>query len=166
MFQITVRLDAISLGRFNQTVQIGAGLSARYRIRKQMEVRNLSNQYITFRAFLPDYDAHSHSISAANYVPTMRYYQSTDATITTGDSMLVTDVVASLVAGASSPESSIVTAPSVSGTYWVGACVDIVAGETSTSNQCTSGARLTVGALSDDDDILLMVLPAIIYSIR
>ena len=54
-----------------------------------------------------------------------------------------------------SPESATVSI-STSGTYWVGACVDEVGGETSTSNNCSSSVRVVVstptGTLPGDTD--------------
>ena len=43
-----------------------------------------------------------------------------------------------------SPESIDLTAPSSAGTYYYGACVDSVTGESSTTNNCSSGVSVTV----------------------
>jgi len=75
---------------------------------------------------------------------TLRYYRSTNSTITTSDTEIGTDYVSSLSASATSPESGSVSAPSSSGTYWIGACVDGVSGESNTSNNCSSGVQITV----------------------
>ena len=75
---------------------------------------------------------------------TLRYYRSSDATITTGDTEVGTDTVGSLTAAASSDQSISLTAPSTAGTYYYGACVDPVSGESATGNNCSSAVRVTV----------------------
>ena len=75
---------------------------------------------------------------------TLRYYRSTDATITTSDTPVGTDSVGALAASGSSAESISLTAPATAGAYYYGACVDAVAGESDTSNNCSSAARVTV----------------------
>jgi V8-like Glu-specific endopeptidase len=82
--------------------------------------------------------------SAAAPASTLRYYVSTDATISSSDTLLGTDAVPVLSIGASSALSETVTAPASTGTYWVGACVDTVSGEIATSNQCSSGIQIGV----------------------
>ena len=77
---------------------------------------------------------------------TLRYYRSTDATITTSDTSVGTDAVGGLSAGATSPESISLTAPSAPGTYYYGACVDTVTGESDTTNNCSSAVSVTVSA--------------------
>ena len=75
---------------------------------------------------------------------TLRYYRSTDATITTSDTQAGTDAVAALAAGATSAESLTVNAPTAPGTYYYGACADAVADESDTSNNCSSPVPVTV----------------------
>ena len=77
---------------------------------------------------------------------TLRYYRSTDGTITTSDTSVGTDAVGGLSAGATSPESIDLTAPSAPGTYYYGACVDAVTGESDTTNNCSSAVSVTVSA--------------------
>ena len=60
---------------------------------------------------------------------TLRYYQSTDSTITTGDTEVGTDSVSGLTPSESGDESVSLNAPSTSGTYYYGACVDSVSDE-------------------------------------
>ncbi len=81
----------------------------------------------------------------------LRYYQSTDATININDLQLTNDSVASLASGETSLESASLTAPSSAGTYWVGACVDAVTGESDTSNQCSSGVQIVVSSVPQGD---------------
>ena len=75
---------------------------------------------------------------------TLRYYRSTDATITTSDTEVGTGSVAGLAASASSHVFLAQTAPSDPGTYYYGACVDTVAGESDTANNCSSSEVFTV----------------------
>ena len=75
---------------------------------------------------------------------TLRYYRSTDATISTADTEVGTDAVGSLAAAASSDESISLTTPSTTGTYYYGVCVDPVSGESDTGNNCSSAVRVTV----------------------
>ena len=74
---------------------------------------------------------------------TLRYYRSTDATIATSDTQVGTDAVAGLAA-AGSNQSVDLTAPATSGTYYYGACVDTVTGESDTTNNCSSSVTVTV----------------------
>ena len=82
---------------------------------------------------------------------TLRYYQSTDSTITTGDTEVGTDSVSGLSASRSGDESISLSAPSDPGTYYLGACVDAVPGETDTTNNCSAGVQVTVGAAPAPD---------------
>ena len=75
---------------------------------------------------------------------TLRYYQSTDATITTADTGVGTDAVGALSALGSSAESISLTAPETAGTYYYGACVDAVTEESDTTNNCSSSVTVTV----------------------
>ncbi len=81
--------------------------------------------------------------AAANST-TLRYYQSSDPSISTSDSLLGTDSVPSLDPEGSSKESIEVSAPAESGSFWVGACMDAVKGESDTSNNCSAGVELSV----------------------
>ena len=74
----------------------------------------------------------------------LRYYRSTDRTISTSDTLVGTDPVRSLEVSGSSPESISRTAPSSAGTYYYGVCVDSVAGESNTRNNCSEGFRTFV----------------------
>ena len=75
---------------------------------------------------------------------TLRYYRSSNATISSSDTEVGTDAVGSLRAGGSSPETIALTAPSEEGTYYFGACVDSVDGESSTNNNCSEGVEVEV----------------------
>ena len=75
---------------------------------------------------------------------TLRYFRSTDSTITSGDTQVGTDHVAGLDAPGSSAESIPIYAPSTPGTYYYGACVDSVSGESDTANNCSAVVAATV----------------------
>ena len=89
--------------------------------------------------------------NGASAFTTLRYYQSTDSTITTGDAEVGSDSVSSLDAVESGDESISLTAPSSAGTYYYGACVDSVSSETDTTNNCSVAVTVTVGAASAPD---------------
>ena len=80
----------------------------------------------------------------ASATTTLRYYRSTDATITTSDTLVGTDAVAGLAAAGSSSESVDLTAPASPGTYYYGACVDTVTDESDTTNNCSASVQVTV----------------------
>ena len=82
---------------------------------------------------------------------TLRYYRSTDATISTSDTAVGTDAVDALTPAGTSDESISLTAPSTAGTYYYGACVDPVSGESNSQNNCSSAMRVTVAQVSDED---------------
>ena len=75
---------------------------------------------------------------------TLRYYRSPDATISTGDMEVGTDAVGTLAAGGTSSSVLTLTAPSTAGTYYYGACVDRVSGESDTGNNCSNSRAVTV----------------------
>ena len=77
---------------------------------------------------------------------TLRYYRSTDATIDTTDTALDTDYVSRLSADETSEETAYLTAPSSGGTYYYGACVDGVAAESNTGNNCSVALTLGIGS--------------------
>ena len=75
---------------------------------------------------------------------TLRYYRSTDATISASDTEVGTDAVAVLAASGTSAESIALTAPSTAGAYYYGACVDAVTGESDTTNNCSTAVQVDV----------------------
>ncbi|MDE0026440.1 MAG: hypothetical protein OXP69_18680 [Spirochaetaceae bacterium] len=77
---------------------------------------------------------------------TLRVYRSDDATITPDDKPVATDTVPELAASKRSPASAKLSAPASAGTYYYGACVDPVAGESATANNCSEAVRVTVHA--------------------
>ena len=80
---------------------------------------------------------------AAAAATTLRYYRSDDAMVSSSDTAVGTDAVSGLAAGATGSESISLTAPGV-GTYYYGACVDSVARESDTANNCSTGVRVKV----------------------
>ena len=84
---------------------------------------------------------------------TVRYYRSTDATITTSDTAVGTEAVAGLAASGSSSKSVDLTAPTIPGTYYYGACVDAVAGESDTTNNCSTSVQVTVPGSAGQPDL-------------
>ena len=86
----------------------------------------------------------ANSGNARSASTTLRYYQSSNASITSSDTQVGTDAVGALAAGRTSDQSSGLTAPSTAGTYYYGACVDAVAGESDTTNNCSSAVSVTV----------------------
>ena len=82
--------------------------------------------------------------SKGSVATTLTYYRSADATITTGDTSVGTDNVGVLSASGTSPQSISVTAPSSAGTYYYGACVAAVTGESNTTNNCSASVTVTV----------------------
>ena len=87
--------------------------------------------------------------AARSAATTLRYYRSSDATISTSDTAVGTDAVGALAASGTSAESVSLTAPSSAGTYYYGACVDTVSGESNTRNNCSTGVRVVVQGSSD-----------------
>ena len=80
---------------------------------------------------------------------TLRYYQSSKSTISTSDTEVGTDSVSGLSASGTGSESISLTAPSSAGTYYYGACVASVSGESNTDNNCSEGVRVTVEVEDD-----------------
>ena len=77
---------------------------------------------------------------------TLRFYRSTNSYISTTDIQLTTIVTGFLSSsGTRTISASSLTAPSDTGTYYYGVCVDSVSGESDTSNNCSTGRSVTVG---------------------
>ena len=75
---------------------------------------------------------------------TVRYYQSNNATISTLDTEVGNDAVDALEPSGSSEKSALLTAPSSPGTYYYGACIDAVAGESETVDNCSASVQMIV----------------------
>ena len=92
--------------------------------------------------------------SGASAFTTLRYYQSTDSSITSGDTHAGTDSVSRLDALETGDEYVSLTAPDTPGTYYYGACVDAVSDEFDTTNNCSVAVAVTVGAAPAPDLIV------------
>ena len=79
---------------------------------------------------------------------TLRYYRSTDATITSDDEAVGTDAIGALNPSAVSRVLISLTAPTSAGTYYYGACVESVSGESNTDNNCSRAVTVTVSGSS------------------
>ena len=90
---------------------------------------------------------------------TLRYYRSSDATISMGDTEVGTDAVSVLAAGGTSSSVLALTAQLTTGTYYYGACVDPVSGESDTGNNCSSAVLV----ISVDTVIPLFVIPGTLF---
>ena len=82
-----------------------------------MKINRIDNQTIDGRVY--DLLA-SHQGTGESAATTLRYYRSTDATISTADTEVGTDAVSALPSAATSNESISLTAPSTAGTYYYG----------------------------------------------
>ena len=82
--------------------------------------------------------------SGSSRSTTLRYYRSSNSTISTSDTEVGTDSVSSLRASEASRESISLNAPASEGTYYYGACVESVSGESNTTNNCSSEVQVTV----------------------
>ena len=75
---------------------------------------------------------------------TLRYYRSTDAAISTSDAPVGADVIVGISASGTVDVSIGLTSPSSAGTYYYGACVEPVSGESDTGNNCSSAVAVAV----------------------
>ena len=92
---------------------------------------------------------------------TLRYYRSTDSNVDVNDTEVSADGVTSLDPTDRSDESERLTAPSSAGTYYYGACVDPVGGESNTGNNCSSSVRVTVTAAAQGVPDLVVYSPSV-----
>ncbi|MDX2418582.1 MAG: S8 family serine peptidase [Xanthomonadales bacterium] len=102
------------------------------------------------QAFTIDATAKNQGDSAAD-ASTLHYFLSNDNVITFADTELGTDAIGALPADTDTVQSLDTTAPGGNGDYWVGACVDAVAGELNIANQCSTAIQIIV-AISVDTD--------------
>ena len=76
---------------------------------------------------------------------TLRFYRSADASVSSDDSEVGSVSVPPVPPSGSSAHSMQLTAPGDAGTYRYGACIDAVAGESDTENNCSRAVRVEVG---------------------
>ena len=75
---------------------------------------------------------------------TLRFYRSSNPTVSTGDVVVGSVRVGELAAADASAQSLEVTVPDEPGTYYFGVCADIVDGESDTRNNCSDSVDVTV----------------------
>ena len=83
---------------------------------------------------------------------TASYYRSTDPVIGTDDAVLDSFDVPALAAKEGASHALTTTVPNERGRFYYGVCIDIVGGETDTTNNCSAGLAVSVGptvAVSD-----------------
>lgn len=74
----------------------------------------------------------------------LRYYRSSDSTISGSDAEVGTDSVSALNADGTETGNISLIAPLAAGTYYYGVCVDSVADESDTNNNCSQSVTITV----------------------
>lgn len=91
--------------------------------------------------------------TTASSATTLRYYRSTDATLSSADTALSCPAAIGSLApnGATSAPVCQVNAPGTAGTYYYGVCVDAVSGEVDTANNCANGQIVSVTAGGQPD---------------
>ena len=89
---------------------------------------------------------------------TLRYYRSLDATISREeDTQLYAIPISQIGAGKSEETWALLPSPTALGVYYYGACVDGVASEADTSNNCSNVFKITVGRQGSGTQELLPV---------
>ena len=83
---------------------------------------------------------------------TLRWLRSSDALISLEDEEAANDPVEALAAFTSSEKTATLTLPLSAGDYYYGACVDSLADESNTGNNCSAGALFRVVMPNDDGD--------------
>ena len=92
---------------------------------------------------------------------TLRYYRSTDSSISTEDTEVGTDDVVSLGASGTHDATIDLTAPATAGTYYYRACVDTVANESNTQNNCSGAVAATVTEPTETEVDLSVSSPSV-----
>ncbi|MYB47834.1 MAG: hypothetical protein F4X72_00910 [Dehalococcoidia bacterium] len=86
---------------------------------------------------------------------TLRYYRSDDSTITTGDTEVGNEEVEALEPYTRSWKVIIgLDMPTTLGTYYYGACVDAVPGESNTANNCSTATEVVVRILNSPPQLV------------
>ena len=75
---------------------------------------------------------------------TLRFFRSTDSTITTSDTQVASYGTSGLQPNRREIGSAETTAPTGAGIYYYGACVDAVAGESNPTNNCSASVAIAV----------------------
>ena len=92
---------------------------------------------------------------------TLRYYRSSNPTVSTGDAVVGSDAVGELQATHESEQSINLAAPADPGIYYYGACVDAVSGETDVANNCSTAVMVTVGGDGSGAPDLVVESPSV-----
>lgn len=92
----------------------------------------------------------------------VRFYRSTDATITSADTRLTTERLDPISAGRYRTVSADLTVGTALGSFWFGACVEGVPGDTNAGNDCSAGVAVQVGPRPDVAVGEVMVSPAVV----
>ena len=95
-------------------------------------------QTFTFKATVRNLGTGTSSSSS------LQYYRSSNSVITLFDNQENDALVSELSPSASVSVSVTLTVPEISGTYYYGACVDGVSGESNINNNCSSGVKVEV----------------------
>ncbi|MEM7704389.1 MAG: CARDB domain-containing protein [Pseudomonadota bacterium] len=86
----------------------------------------------------------SNSGAGASPATALRFYLSNDATIDTSDTEIGSSMIAGIMAGQTLPNTSSIQAPESDGSFFFGACVDTVDGESNSANNCSASVPLTI----------------------
>ena len=86
------------------------------------------------------------------------FYRSSNGTISTRDTQIVTFTVSALAPAGTSAESIGLFAPSTEGTYYYGACVESLPGERG-GNNCSPGVRVIVRVIVEEADTTPVNIP-------
>ena len=84
---------------------------------------------------------------AASGAATVRFYRSPDETITTEDTQVRRSDLPSLAVDRTKNKWARLTAPNTAGVYYYGVCIDGVADESDTENNCSTAVKMTVGTV-------------------
>ena len=84
----------------------------------------------------------------------LRYYRSSDSTISANDIEVGDDRITTPDAGETDDRWERLTAPDTPGVYYYGACVDTVTGESNTDNNCSEAIRISVQTTRSPDMVI------------
>ncbi|MEQ9260482.1 MAG: CARDB domain-containing protein [Roseovarius sp.] len=102
----------------------------------------------------------SNNGNASSSQTVLRFFLSSDQSITNADSLLASTSVIALNARGLNDDSEDHTVPvtiNTAGSYWVGACVDPSSGETDTGNNCSAGFAITITGPPEPDLVISVI---------
>ena len=85
---------------------------------------------------------------------TVRFYRSADETITTEDTQVRRSDLPSLAVDRTKNKWVRLTAPKTAGVYYYGVCIDDVADEGNTENNCSTAVKITVGTVTVEPPVV------------